>query len=78
MDGSEILSLLESARKPTEFIGGVSSTTQSWVQVAVSSSPSLVFLNVPHLLCFVNQWQVCVCVLHPSDLAFLHLKRCPQ
>ncbi|XP_030105343.1 band 4.1-like protein 3 isoform X17 [Mus musculus] len=32
MDGSEILSLLESARKPTEFIGGVSSTTQSWVQ----------------------------------------------
>ncbi|XP_031224533.1 band 4.1-like protein 3 isoform X13 [Mastomys coucha] len=32
MDGSEILSLLESARKPTEFIGGVSSTTESWVQ----------------------------------------------
>nr|BAG84713.1 erythrocyte protein band 4.1-like 3 [Mus musculus] len=32
MDGSEIFSLLESARKPTEFIGGVSSTTQSWVQ----------------------------------------------
>jgi hypothetical protein len=39
MDGSEILSLLESARKPTEFIGGVSSTTQSWVQVAVGSHP---------------------------------------
>ncbi|XP_040826536.1 band 4.1-like protein 3 [Ochotona curzoniae] len=32
MDGSEILSLLESARKPTEFIGGVTSTAQSWVQ----------------------------------------------
>nr|XP_054099977.1 band 4.1-like protein 3 isoform X17 [Callithrix jacchus] len=30
MDGSEIFSLLESARKPTEFIGGV--TSQSWVQ----------------------------------------------
>nr|XP_058133387.1 band 4.1-like protein 3 isoform X21 [Dasypus novemcinctus] len=32
MDGSEIFSLLESARKPTEFIGGVSSTSQTWVQ----------------------------------------------
>uniref|UniRef100_A0A5F9DG35 Erythrocyte membrane protein band 4.1 like 3 n=1 Tax=Oryctolagus cuniculus TaxID=9986 RepID=A0A5F9DG35_RABIT len=32
MDGSEIFSLLESARKPTEFIGGVASTAQSWVQ----------------------------------------------
>uniref|UniRef100_A0A8B9YJN1 Protein 4.1 n=1 Tax=Bos mutus grunniens TaxID=30521 RepID=A0A8B9YJN1_BOSMU len=32
MDGSEILSLLESARKPTEFIGAVTSTSQSWVQ----------------------------------------------
>nr|KAF6471248.1 erythrocyte membrane protein band 4.1 like 3 [Molossus molossus] len=32
MDGSEIFSLLESARKPTEFIGGVSSSSQSWVQ----------------------------------------------
>ncbi|KAL2778263.1 band 4.1-like protein 3 isoform 13 [Daubentonia madagascariensis] len=32
LDGSEILSLLESARKPTEFIGGVASTSQSWVQ----------------------------------------------
>ncbi|XP_042636158.1 band 4.1-like protein 3 [Orycteropus afer afer] len=31
MDGSEIFSLLESARKPTEFIGGVTST-QTWVQ----------------------------------------------
>ncbi|XP_032149206.1 band 4.1-like protein 3 isoform X13 [Sapajus apella] len=30
MDGSEIFSLLESARKPTEFIGGV--TSQTWVQ----------------------------------------------
>ncbi|XP_053427278.1 band 4.1-like protein 3 isoform X17 [Nycticebus coucang] len=33
MDGSEIFSLLESVRKPTEFIGGVASTSQSWVQV---------------------------------------------
>ncbi|XP_055224465.1 band 4.1-like protein 3 isoform X37 [Gorilla gorilla gorilla] len=32
MDGSEIFSLLESARKPTEFIGGVTSASQSWVQ----------------------------------------------
>ncbi|XP_040335269.1 band 4.1-like protein 3 isoform X16 [Herpailurus yagouaroundi] len=32
MDGSEIFSLLDSARKPTEFIGGVTSTSQSWVQ----------------------------------------------
>ncbi|XP_064150739.1 band 4.1-like protein 3 isoform X6 [Loxodonta africana] len=32
MDSSEILSLLESARKPTEFIGGVTSTSQKWVQ----------------------------------------------
>ncbi|XP_054984810.1 band 4.1-like protein 3 isoform X17 [Sorex araneus] len=32
MDGSEIFSLLESAKKPTEFIGGVTSTSQSWVQ----------------------------------------------
>ncbi|XP_053427279.1 band 4.1-like protein 3 isoform X18 [Nycticebus coucang] len=32
MDGSEIFSLLESVRKPTEFIGGVASTSQSWVQ----------------------------------------------
>ncbi|XP_008574760.1 PREDICTED: band 4.1-like protein 3 isoform X3 [Galeopterus variegatus] len=32
MDGSEIFSLLDSARKPTEFIGGVTSASQSWVQ----------------------------------------------
>ncbi|KAM5304347.1 band 4.1-like protein 3 isoform 7-T7 [Glossophaga mutica] len=32
MDGTEIFSLLESARKPTEFIGGVTSSSQSWVQ----------------------------------------------
>ncbi|XP_043414289.1 band 4.1-like protein 3 isoform X16 [Prionailurus bengalensis] len=32
MDGSEIFSLLDSARKPTEFIGGVTPTSQSWVQ----------------------------------------------
>ncbi|XP_076992024.1 band 4.1-like protein 3 isoform X3 [Tamandua tetradactyla] len=32
MDGSEIFSLLDSARKPTEFIGGVSSASQTWVQ----------------------------------------------
>ncbi|XP_058996636.1 band 4.1-like protein 3 isoform X15 [Mustela lutreola] len=37
MDGSEIFSLLESARKPTEFIGGVTSTSQSWVQKTETS-----------------------------------------
>ncbi|XP_041523931.1 band 4.1-like protein 3 isoform X9 [Microtus oregoni] len=41
MDGSEILSLLESARKPTEFIGGVSSTTQSWVQKMETKTESI-------------------------------------
>ncbi|XP_050022153.1 band 4.1-like protein 3 isoform X2 [Alexandromys fortis] len=41
MDGSEILSLLESARKPTEFIGGVSSTTQSWVQKVETKTESI-------------------------------------
>ncbi|XP_055466111.1 band 4.1-like protein 3 isoform X3 [Psammomys obesus] len=40
-DGSEILSLLESARKPTEFIGGVSSTTQSWVQKLETKTESI-------------------------------------
>ncbi|XP_063088011.1 band 4.1-like protein 3 isoform X22 [Cavia porcellus] len=38
MDGSEIFSLLESARKPTEFIGGVTSTSQSWVQKVESKA----------------------------------------
>ncbi|XP_064909299.1 band 4.1-like protein 3 isoform X31 [Columba livia] len=32
LDGSDIFSLIESARKPTEFIGGVTSTSQSWAQ----------------------------------------------
>ncbi|XP_041500292.1 band 4.1-like protein 3 isoform X13 [Microtus oregoni] len=41
VDGSEILSLLESARKPTEFIGGVSSTTQSWVQKMETKTESI-------------------------------------
>nr|XP_012601496.1 band 4.1-like protein 3 isoform X28 [Microcebus murinus] len=40
MDGSEIFSLLESARKPTEFIGGVASTSQSWVQKMESKTES--------------------------------------
>ncbi|XP_051010424.1 band 4.1-like protein 3 [Acomys russatus] len=40
-DGSEILSLLESARKPTEFIGGVSSSTQSWVQKQETKTESI-------------------------------------
>ncbi|XP_072805312.1 band 4.1-like protein 3 isoform X2 [Vicugna pacos] len=40
MDGSEILSLLESARKPTEFIGGVTSTSQSWVQKTETKTES--------------------------------------
>ncbi|XP_032036707.1 band 4.1-like protein 3 isoform X8 [Aythya fuligula] len=32
LDGSDIFSLIESARKPTEFIGGVASTSHSWAQ----------------------------------------------
>ncbi|XP_070308780.1 band 4.1-like protein 3 isoform X6 [Odocoileus virginianus] len=40
MDGSEILSLLESARKPTEFIGAVTSTSQSWVQKTEAKTES--------------------------------------
>uniref|UniRef100_F6T5W4 Erythrocyte membrane protein band 4.1 like 3 n=1 Tax=Ornithorhynchus anatinus TaxID=9258 RepID=F6T5W4_ORNAN len=32
MDGSDIFSLIESARKPTEFIGGVTTSSQNWVQ----------------------------------------------
>nr|XP_044998587.1 band 4.1-like protein 3 isoform X10 [Jaculus jaculus] len=40
MDGSEIFSLLESARKPTEFIGGVSSSSQSWVQKVETETES--------------------------------------
>ncbi|XP_065608070.1 band 4.1-like protein 3 isoform X6 [Cyrtonyx montezumae] len=32
LDGSDIFSLIESARKPTEFIGGVTTTSHSWVQ----------------------------------------------
>ncbi|XP_059562552.1 band 4.1-like protein 3 isoform X20 [Myotis daubentonii] len=40
MDGSEIFSLLESARKPTEFIGGVTSSSQSWVQKTEAKTES--------------------------------------
>nr|XP_056710802.1 band 4.1-like protein 3 [Euleptes europaea] len=32
LDGSDIFTLIESARKPTEFIGGVTSTSPSWAQ----------------------------------------------
>ncbi|XP_048363278.1 band 4.1-like protein 3 isoform X3 [Sphaerodactylus townsendi] len=32
LDGSDIFTLIESARKPTEFIGGVTPTSPSWVQ----------------------------------------------
>ncbi|KFQ10650.1 Band 4.1-like 3 [Leptosomus discolor] len=35
LDGSDIFSLIESARKPTEFIGGVTSTSHSWAQETV-------------------------------------------
>uniref|UniRef100_A0A8B9FSQ8 Erythrocyte membrane protein band 4.1 like 3 n=1 Tax=Amazona collaria TaxID=241587 RepID=A0A8B9FSQ8_9PSIT len=38
LDGSDIFSLIESARKPTEFIGGVTSTSHSWAQVEITSS----------------------------------------
>ncbi|KAM5221981.1 band 4.1-like protein 3 [Ctenodactylus gundi] len=40
VDGSEIFSLLESARKPTEFIGGVTSASQSWAQKAETKTES--------------------------------------
>ncbi|KAM8966758.1 band 4.1-like protein 3 isoform 2-T2 [Pelodytes ibericus] len=32
MEGSDIYSLLDSTRKPSEFIGGVTTTTQNWAQ----------------------------------------------
>ncbi|XP_074755274.1 band 4.1-like protein 3 isoform X16 [Athene noctua] len=32
LDGSDIFSLIESARKPTEFIGGVTTSSHSWAQ----------------------------------------------
>ncbi|XP_023777065.1 band 4.1-like protein 3 isoform X16 [Cyanistes caeruleus] len=32
LDGSDIFTLIESARKPTEFIGGVTSSSHSWAQ----------------------------------------------
>lgn len=35
LDGSDIFTLIETARKPTEFIGGVTSTSHSWAQVAI-------------------------------------------
>ncbi|KFR06431.1 Band 4.1-like 3 [Opisthocomus hoazin] len=37
LDGSDIFSLIESARKPTEFIGGVTSASHSWAQEVTSS-----------------------------------------
>lgn len=60
MDGSEIFSLLESARKPTEFIGGVTSASQSWVQVAICFHPWCSWLCL--LPFFMPFWGVCVCV----------------
>ncbi|XP_010142302.1 PREDICTED: band 4.1-like protein 3, partial [Buceros rhinoceros silvestris] len=41
LDGSDIFSLIESARKPTEFIGGVTSTSQSWAQRIETSSQEI-------------------------------------
>lgn len=68
MDGSEILSLLESARKPTEFIGAVTSTSQSWVQVAVCfHAPCLCSAFLPFLYAFLMC--VCVCVFYPGGFA---------
>ncbi|KAM9094921.1 band 4.1-like protein 3 isoform 8-T9 [Sarcophilus harrisii] len=32
LDGSDIFTLIDSARKPTEFIGGVTTSSQHWVQ----------------------------------------------
>ena len=64
MDGSEILSLLESARKPTEFIGAVTSTSQSWVQVAICfHAPCLCSAFLPFLYAFLMCVCVCVCFL---------------
>ncbi|KAL0613723.1 Band 4.1-like protein 3 [Plecturocebus cupreus] len=60
MDGSEIFSLLESARKPTEFIGGVTSS-QTWVQVAICVLTSGSF---SHFLTF-GCWKV---TLMPQSL----------
>ncbi|XP_051826375.1 band 4.1-like protein 3 isoform X7 [Antechinus flavipes] len=34
LDGSDIFTLIDSARKPTEFIGGVTTSSQHWVQRA--------------------------------------------
>ncbi|XP_074131529.1 band 4.1-like protein 3 isoform X1 [Sminthopsis crassicaudata] len=34
LDGSDIFTLIDSARKPTEFIGGVTTSSQHWVQKA--------------------------------------------
>ncbi|XP_014635831.1 PREDICTED: band 4.1-like protein 3 isoform X2 [Ceratotherium simum simum] len=50
MDGSEIFSLLESARKPTEFIGGVTSAPQSWVQKTETKTESTETTQHPHPL----------------------------
>ncbi|XP_058412648.1 band 4.1-like protein 3 isoform X9 [Diceros bicornis minor] len=50
MDGSEIFSLLESARKPTEFIGGVTSAAQSWVQKTETKTESTETTQHPHPL----------------------------
>uniref|UniRef100_A0A8C5TND5 Erythrocyte membrane protein band 4.1 like 3 n=1 Tax=Malurus cyaneus samueli TaxID=2593467 RepID=A0A8C5TND5_9PASS len=41
LDGSDIFTLIESARKPTEFIGGVTSTSHSWAQVAEITSSDM-------------------------------------
>lgn len=66
MDGSEIFSLLESARKPTEFIGGVTSTSQSWVQVAICFHPRCLCLCLfAFSLCLFG---VCVCCIQVALL----------
>uniref|UniRef100_A0A8B9TQX0 Erythrocyte membrane protein band 4.1 like 3 n=1 Tax=Anas platyrhynchos TaxID=8839 RepID=A0A8B9TQX0_ANAPL len=48
LDGSDIFSLIESARKPTEFIGGVTSTSHSWAQVAETASSEMKQAAEPH------------------------------
>ncbi|XP_027702708.1 band 4.1-like protein 3 isoform X7 [Vombatus ursinus] len=42
LDGSDIFTLIDSATKPTEFIGGVTTSSQKWVQVRTEtkSEPS--------------------------------------
>ncbi|KAM3841365.1 band 4.1-like protein 3 isoform 4-T9 [Vipera latastei] len=43
LDGSGIFTLIESARKPTEFIGGVTTTSHSWAQSPIVKTEAVSF-----------------------------------